>query len=134
MSAGAIYDPIRIEDGIILAGYLLPQAPDGELFKIRLWWRFESERSAADIRFVHVLDEQGKPVSERPADHNFGTIPAGSELTETVTLDQSKLEAGVYRVLTGWYALPQAIRYDVLTDVDGAQDDTIVLGSVRIRE
>lgn len=134
LSAGAIYDPIRIEDGIILAGYLLPQAPDGELFKIRLWWRFESERSAADVRFVHVLDEQGRPVSERPADHNFGMIPAGSELTETVTLDQSKLEAGVYRVLTGWYALPQAIRYDVLTDVDGAQDDTIVLGSVRISE
>ena len=134
LSAGAIYDPIRIEDGIILAGYLLPQAPDGDLFKIRLWWRFESARSAEDVRFVHVLDEQGRPVSDRPADHNFGTIPAGSELTETVTLDQSKLAAGVYRVLTGWYALPQAIRYDVLTDVDGAQDDTIVLGSVRINE
>ena len=134
LSAGVIYDPIRIEDGIILAGYLLPQSPDGDLYKIRLWWRFESERSNDDVRFVHVLDEQGEPVADRPPDHNFGTIPAGSELTETVTLDKSKLDAGVYRVLTGWYALPQAIRYDVLTDVDGAQDDTIVLGSVRINE
>jgi len=35
--------------------------------------------------------------------------------------------------LTGWYALPDAIRYDVLTNVEGAQDDTVVLGSIRVR-
>ena len=132
LSDGAIYDPIRIADGITLAGYLLPQEADGDLIKIRFWWRFESERSAQDVRFVHILDENGQPVPERPPDHNFGTIPAGSELTETVTLDKSKMAAGEYRVLTGWYALPQAIRYDVLTEVEGAQDDTVVLGTVRV--
>ncbi len=134
LSDGAIYDPIRIADGIILAGYLLPEEADGELIKIRFWWRFEAGRSEKDVRFVHVLDENGRPVPESPPDHNFGTIPAGSELTETVTLDKSKLEAGEYRVLTGWYELPQAIRYDVLTEVEGAQDDTVVLGAVRIRD
>ena len=134
LSDGAIYDPIRIEDGIILAGYHLPEASNDDLIRIRFWWRFESDRSAKDVRFVHVLDESNRPVPESPRDHNFGTIAAGSELTETVTLDKSKLEAGEYRVLTGWYALPQAIRYDVLTDVEGAQDDTVVLGTVRIRQ
>jgi len=132
LSDGAIYDPIRIAGGIILAGYLLPQEADGDLIKIRFWWRFESERSAQDVRFVHILDENGQPAPERPPDHNFGTIPAGSELTETVTLDKSKMAAGDYRVLTGWYALPQAIRYNVLTEVEGAQDDTVVLGTVRV--
>ena len=132
LSDGAIYDPIRIADGITLAGYLLPQEADGDLINIRFWWRFESERSAQDVRFVHILDENGQPVAERPPDHNFGTIPAGSELTETVTLDKGKMAAGEYRVLTGWYALPQAIRYDVLTEVEGAQDDTVVLGTVRV--
>ena len=134
LSDGAIYDPIRIADGIILAGYLLPEEADGELIDIRFWWQFEAERSEKDVRFVHVLDENGRPILEGPPDHNFGTIPAESELTETVTLDKSKLEAGEYRVLTGWYELPQAIRYDVLTDVEGAQDDTVVLGTVRIRD
>ena len=133
LSDGAIYDPIRIEDGIVLAGYLLPEDSVDELIKIRLWWRFEAERSAKDVRFVHVLDANGRPVTGSPRDRHFGTLQAGSELTETVTLDKSRLTSGEYRVLTGWYELPQAVRYDVLTDVEGAQDDTVVLGMVRIR-
>ena len=134
LSDGAIYDPIRIEDGIILAGYLLPEEASGETVKIRLWWQFEAARSPKDVRFVHVLDEQGRPAPDGPPDLHFGALPAGSELTETVTLDRRRMEAGEYRVLTGWYELPQAIRYDVLTDVEGAQDDTVVLGTVRIPE
>ena len=134
LSEGAIYDPIRIEDGIVLAGYLLPEVSAGDLIKIRFWWRFEADRSEKDVRFVHVLDAEGRPVPGSPPDHHFGAMPAGSELTETVSLDKSMLEPGEYRVLTGWYELPQAIRYDVLTDVDGAQDDTVVLGAIRIRE
>ncbi len=134
LSDGAIYDPIRIEDGIILAGYLLPDEADGELIKIRFWWRFEADRSENDVRFVHVLDPNGRSVPGSPPDHHFGNLPAGSEVTETVSLDKSMLAAGEYRVLTGWYQLPQAIRYDVLTEVEGAQDDTVVLGTVRIRD
>ncbi|MDE2775316.1 MAG: 6-pyruvoyl-tetrahydropterin synthase-related protein [Chloroflexota bacterium] len=133
LSDGAIYDPIRIEDGIVLAGYLLPEASAGDLIKIRFWWRFEADRSENDVRFVHVLDAGGRLVPGSPPDHHFGVMPAGRELTETVALDKSLLEPGEYRVLTGWYELPQAIRYDVLTDVEGAQDDTVVLGAIRIR-
>jgi len=44
------------------------------------------------------------------------------------------LPAGDYLVLTGWYALPDAIRYDVLTNVEGAQNNTIVLGTLRVGE
>ena len=134
LSDGAIYDPIRIEDGIILAGYLLPAEAADETVKIRFWWRFEADRSENDVRFVHVLDANGRLAPSSPPDHNFGSMAAGSELTETVSLDKSMLAAGDYRVLTGWYELPQAIRYDVLTDVEGAQDDTVVLGTIRIRE
>ena len=134
LSDGAIYDPIRIEDGIILAGFLLPEAAADDLIQIRFWWQFEADRSENDVRFVHVLDANGRLAPGNPPDHHFGTMPAGSELTETVTLDKSLLEAGDYRVLTGWYELPQAIRYDVLTDVEGAQDDTVVLGTIRIRD
>ncbi len=132
LTNGAIYDPIRIADGIELAGYYLPKQFDDEV-AIRLWWRFDSARGNDDVRFVHILDETGLPVEDRPDDHSFGEVDAGSELTETLRLDISKLSAGEYRVLTGWYELPFAIRYDVLSNVEGAQDDTIVLGSIRVR-
>ena len=133
LSDGAIYDPIRIEDGIVLAGYLLPER-SGEELSVRLWWRFESDRLANDVRFVHVLDVNGRPVPAGPPDLSFGEVSAGSEITETVTLATSQLSKGEFRVLTGWYELPQAIRYDVLTNVEGAQDDTVVLGTIRIDE
>lgn len=132
LTNGAIYNPIRIADGIELAGYYLPKQIEEEV-AIRLWWRFDSDRSNDDVRFVHILDSNGLPVSNRPDDRSFGAMPGGSELTETLKLDTSALAEGEYRVLTGWYELPFAIRYDVLSNVDGAQDDTIVLGSIRVR-
>ena len=134
LSDGAIYDPIRIDDGIILAGYLLPEVSDDDLIRIRFWWQFEADRSEKDVRFVHVLDPNGRLVPGSPPDHHFGALSAGSEVTETVSLDKTRLEAGEHRVLTGWYQLPQAIRYDVLTEVEGAQDDTVVLGTIQIRD
>ena len=132
LTNGAIYDPIRIADGIMLAGYYLPKQFEDEV-AIRLWWRFESDRSSNDVRFVHILDEEGLPVRDRPDDHSFGEIAGGSELTETLILDTSQLAEGEYSILTGWYELPFAIRYDVLTNVEGAENDTVVLGQIRVR-
>lgn len=135
LSSGALYDPVRIADGIILAGYHLPRTSDwDDEVAIRLWWRFEAARSANDVRFVHVLDAAGLPALERPPDRSFGEIAAGAELTETIRLETSRLAPGEYRVLTGWYALPDAIRYDVLTNVAGAQDDTVVLGTISVSD
>lgn len=131
LSTGTIYDPIRIEDDIMLAGYFLPDQAEDEL-ALRFWWRFEAPRSANDVRFVHLLDESGRLAPGRQDDTSLGALQAGDELTETVRFDTRNLPAGEYRVLTGWYRLPDAIRYDVLTNVPGAQDDTIQLGIVRV--
>ncbi len=132
LTNGAIYDPIRVSDGIMLAGYYLPKQIEDEV-SIRLWWRFESDRNRNDVRFVHILDEDGLPVRDRPDDHSFGDISGGSEVTETLILDTSQMDDGEYSILTGWYKLPFAIRYDVLTNVEGAENDTIVLGQIRVR-
>ena len=131
LSSGAIYDPIRIEDGIMLAGYHLPDSAEEEL-AARFWWRFDAPRSTSDVRFVHLLDSAGRLVPGRQDDSSLGARAAGEELTETVRFDTRFLPAGEYRVLTGWYQLPDAVRYDVLTNVPGAQDDTILLGIARI--
>ncbi|MXV93912.1 MAG: hypothetical protein F4Z94_11015 [Chloroflexi bacterium] len=131
LSTGTIYDPIRLEDDIILAGYYLPDQADEEL-AVRFWWRFEAPRSSTDVRFVHLLDVAGRLVPGAQDDKSLGALQAGAELTETVRFDTRFLPAGDYRVLTGWYRLPDAIRFDVLTNVPGAQDNTIQLGIVRV--
>ena len=131
LTNGPIYDPIRIEDGIELASFFMPDDFDKRL-SVRLWWRFERPRSETDVRFIHVLDVNRRLMAQD--DLSFGNLEGDTEWTESVLLDLSDLPAGDYMVLTGWYALPDAIRYDVLTNVAGAQDNTIVLGTFTITD
>ncbi len=131
LTDGAIYDPIRVAGGIELSGYHMPGNIQEELV-IHLWWSFDAPRSLNDQRFIHVLNEQR--VLMRQDDIPFGAAQAGSDYLETVRLDVSGFEPGEYRVLTGWYALPDMVRYDVLTNVAGAQDSTIELGRFRVAE
>lgn len=131
LTNGPIYDPIRIEDGIELASFYMPDEFEDTL-SVRLWWRFEQPRSDTDVRFIHILDKNRRLMAQD--DHSIGNIIADTEWTETVSLDISDLPAGDYTVLTGWYALPDAIRYDVLTNVEGAQDNTIVLGTFTLTD
>ncbi len=132
LTSGAIYDPIRIADGIELSGYHVSD-DFAEDPVIHFWWSFDSARTGNDVRFVHVLDQDRR--LEDQDDDSFGVVPAGSDHLESVTLAKVReLPPGNYTVLTGWYSLPDAIRYDVLTNVEGAQDNTIVLGTFEIDE
>lgn len=131
LSDGAIYDPIRVAGGIELSGYYMPNDIEDELV-IHLWWSFDSPRTLDDQRFIHVLNEDR--VLMRQDDIPFGAVQAGSDYLETVRLDIGGFEPGDYLVLTGWYALPDMVRYDVLTNVAGAQDSTIELGKFTVSE
>ncbi len=131
LTDGAIYDPIRVAGGIELSGYHMPENIEGQLV-IHLWWSFDSPRTFNDQRFIHVLNEER--VLMRQDDIPFGPVGAGSDYLETVRLDVRGFEPGEYLVLTGWYALPDMVRYDVLTNVAGAQDSTIELGRFSVAE
>ena len=131
LSRGAIYDPIRIAGGIELAGWhMATDERDNPV--IHLWWRFDSPRAAHEQRFVHLLDEERRLM--RQDDISFGAAPAGSDHLESVRLDISDFAPGEYLALTGWYSLPAMLRYDVLTDVEGAQDNTIALGAITVTD
>ena len=129
LSRGAIYDPIRVASGIELSGYRVEGDFRDELV-IHLWWSFDETRHSGEQRFIHVLDEQRRLV--RQNDISFGAAEAGSDHLESVRLDFRDIAPGDYLALTGWYSLPDMVRYDVLTDVDGAQDNTIVLGRITV--
>ncbi len=131
LTDGAIYDPIRVAGGIELSGYYMPEDIAEELV-IHLWWSFDAPRTINDQRFIHVLNEER--VLMRQDDSPPGDVQAGSGYLETVRLDVGGFEPGEYRVLTGWYALPDMVRYDVLTNVAGAQDSTIELGRFSVAE
>ena len=131
LSSGAIYDPIRIAGGIELSGYHLAEEPGDEL-AIHLWWSFDATRHEGEQRFIHVLDEQRRLM--RQNDVSLGAAAAGSDHLESVRLDIGDFPPGDYVALTGWYSLPDMVRYDVLTDVDGAQDNTIALGRITVQD
>lgn len=131
LTDGAIYDPIRVAGGIELSGYHMPENIESELV-LHLWWSFDSPRTFNDQRFIHVLNEER--VLMRQDDIPFGPVGAGSEYLESVRLNVRGFEPGEYLVLTGWYALPDMVRYDVLTNVAGAQDSTIELGRFSVPE
>ena len=132
LTQGAIYDPIRIADGIELSGYYMPEDFVTEPI-IHFWWSFDAPRSTNDVRFVHVLDEN-RGLGDQ-SDDTIGFAAAGSDFLESVRFDNvSSLPIGTYMVLTGWYELPEMVRYDVLTNVEGAQNSTILLGSFEVVE
>lgn len=131
LTDGALYDPVRVAGGIELSGYHMPGNIQDELI-IHLWWSFDSPRTFNDQRFIHVLNEDR--VLMRQDDIPFGPVGAGSDYLETVRLDVQGFDPGEYLVLTGWYALPDMVRYDVLTNVAGAQDSTIELGRFRVAD
>ena len=100
---------------------------------IHFWWSFDAPRSTNDVRFVHVLDED-RGLGDQ-SDDTIGFAAAGSDFLESVRFDNvSSLPSGTYMVLTGWYELPEMVRYDVLTNVEGAQNSTILLGSFEVVE
>ena len=130
LSSGPIYDPVRIADGIELSAFHMSES-FAEDPVIRLWWSFDAPRTDNDVRFIHVLDEDRGLGDQNDA--SAGVVAAGSAVLETIRLDDvPDLPAGAYTVLTGWYSLPEMVRYDVLTNVEGAQDSTIVLGKFTV--
>jgi hypothetical protein len=104
-----------------------------EPLPINLWWRFDQARRDDEVRFVHLLDAQGKLVAQ--ADDSLGTRVAGTDWIETVSLPlPADTPPGVYSLHAGWYTYPALTRFCVLAAGVCSPDDVAVLGTVRIGE
>ena len=101
---------------------------DGQTMVARLWWFFSDARQETDIRFVHVIDESGALVAQD--DDSPGLLSPETGWVERVAINLPEdLPAGSYRVYTGWYHYPDLTRFDVLSGIDGAEDDLVLIGS-----
>ncbi len=121
----------RFAEGVELRAATLPvQAQAGEELTVRLHWVMEQGRDDFDVRFVHVLDEEGVLIAQ--SDESPGTLPPGSEFVERARLQlPDDLPAGEYSVWLGWYRYPEIRRLPLIEPADVA-GDVLSLGVVRI--
>ena len=97
---------------------------------LRLHWDFAQGRDDLDVRFVHLLDAEGRLVAQ--SDETLGLVAAGSQLSERISLAlPAALPPGEYGAWLGWYRYPQNTRLPLLKPAD-ARDDILPLGVVRI--
>ncbi|MBA3874311.1 MAG: hypothetical protein H0X30_34710, partial [Anaerolineae bacterium] len=97
-----------------------------------LLWQFDNAVTEQDIRFIKVLDANGKSIATD--DHTLGVQPKGGQWVEAVDLGlPANLPAGEYQVYVGWYTYPDLTRFKVLSDVPGAVDSWAQIGSFTIK-
>ena len=121
----------RFAEGVtLLAGSLPARVAAGDELVLRLHWDFAQGRDDLDVRFVLLLDAEGRLVAQ--SDETPGLVAAGSQLSERISLAlPAALPPGEYGAQLGWYRYPQNTRLPLLKPAD-ARDDILPLGVVRI--
>ena len=121
----------RFAEGVtLLAGSLPARVAVGDELVLRLHWEFAQGRDDLDVRFVHLLDAEGRLVAQ--SDETLGLVSAGSQQIERIalTLPQA-LPPGEYSAWLGWYRYPQITRLPLLEPAD-SEGAVLPLGVVRI--
>ena len=113
------HTPVAFGRGVTLAASRFSTAADA--VTVDLYWTFAAPITPADVRFVHLLDATGTLVAQ--ADAPPGFFAAGAALAERVTLPVDA--PGAYRLVAGWYTLPDVVRFPV----PGSADDAAQIGS-----
>lgn len=104
---------------------------DGSTLNVYLDWNFSKDIRAEDVRFVHILTEDGQNVGQ--SDVALGKIAAGSHYPELVSINISSLPPGPYSVRAGWYASETLTRFPVLTpNLIGGQDNAPEIGTFTV--
>lgn len=133
---GKIERPVQanFDSLIYLLGYGLKQSDDG--LSLTLYWQAERATDLDYTMFVHLVDQEGKIVTQQDGQPRQGAYPTsvwdeGEVISDTQTLSLSpQLQAGRYRLVTGWYLLETGKRLSVLDDQGRAIGDQVVLGQV----
>ncbi len=120
--------PIEFDGGLTLRQHQIVPHTDG--LAVHIMWDFAAARTTTDIRFIHVLDENGDLIAQN--DQTLGTQAAGGAWVEQVMI--LDLPAGNYSVYTGWYTYPDLTPFAVQADGSDAANHRVLLGQVTIGE
>lgn len=93
---------------------------EGQVY-VWLQWQFNSNRPDSDVRFLHVLDENGDIVLQD--DSSFGAIIDGEVRTELLLLEIAS--PGTYTLRSGWYDFNTLTNY-----VDENGQSAIIIGEI----
>jgi hypothetical protein len=113
--------PVDFANGIHLLGSLLSEG------KLSLWWKFDAPVNAQEVRFIHVLDKDGKLAWQN--DGSLGEFAANSEWVEDFPLP-ADLPKGEYTVVVGWYAYPDTTPFCVLANGACSAEGTAEVGKL----
>ncbi|MDD9955861.1 MAG: hypothetical protein OXP68_06535 [Anaerolineaceae bacterium] len=121
----------RFDEGVELRAASIPaRAFAGEDLTVRMHWDVAQGRDSFDVRFIHVLDDNGQMVAQ--SDETLGSLPAGDQIADRAILPlPASLPPGEYSVWLGWYRYPE-IRRLSLIGPDGPQGSVFPLGVVRV--
>lgn len=122
---------------VALLGVVTPDAFDampGDVVNMAVAWQALSPTAADIVRFVHVLDFNGKPVAQHDSVPCGGECPSSSWLPGEVLFDEISLQLpldlppGSYPIGLGWYD-PATLQRAPASDANGQRlkDDLMPL-------
>ncbi len=99
------------------------EVASGQAITVTLAWQAQATPNQDLVRFVHLLNAEGRPVAQQDSRPCGGECPASSWLPGEVLLEDVQLQTpaglppGAYRLALGWY---DAATVQRLTAVDAA--------------
>ncbi len=137
----------QLGETVTLVGYDLSaeRLRPGEAISVTLVWRAEQPPEVDYTAFLHLVDRQGRLVSQSDHPPLEGEYPTSFWIEKEVVRDPHVLSIGRsvspgrYLLAAGMYAsrtrerLPVHVQGDQMSSTLRIQDDTMVLGEVRIQ-
>ncbi len=127
-------DAVEFDRGLSLR-YEFLEGDDETVPQVWLWWQFDEELTDQDVRFVHIVDEQGGLVDQfddvLPIDY-----AEVNQWGEILSLDFVEAASpGTYTIYAGWYTYnpPNFDRFRILSN-GNYQDNLIEIGKFTIEE
>lgn len=132
--------PVRLSNGMALQAFRVPQMGQiGQSLPVETDWQASQKLPGDYHLFVHVLDQNGKMVTQADSIPGGGTFPtanwsAQQDWVETLNVPlPPDLAPGRYGVYTGWYSYPDLNRLSVEGDAPHAADGLVYLRDVEVR-
>jgi hypothetical protein len=132
--------PVRLSNGMALQGFRVPQTGQiGHPLPVETDWQASQKLPGDYHLFVHVLDQNGKMVTQADTIPGSGTFPtanwsAHQDWVETLDVPlPPDLAPGKYSVYAGWYSYPDLTRLSVEGNAPHAADGLVYLREVEVR-